>query len=371
MEEVDKTSDFLFYNSDDGTGKVQVIIGDETVWASQRSMAQIFQVTVPTINEHLQNIFKSKELEEDSVIRKIRTTAVDHKEYLTNFYNLDVIIAVGYRVNSYHATKFRIWATRVLKEYLIKGFVLDDERLKQGNNLFNKDFFKELLDRIREIRASEKMFYEKVKELYSTSVDYDKNAPETIAFFQKVQNKLEYAVVGKTAAEIIKSRANSKLPYMNLKSWKNAKKEGNVQKADVTVAKNYLEEDELRELNILVNSFLDYAELQAQRNKIMKMQDWINRVDAFLRFNEYQVLTHSGTIRKDVADKFAEGEYAKYKITQEKDQSLEFRKAIDVIKSTGKLPIEKKGEKDEKSNLTDFDKQLTGLLRTPPPKKDN
>lgn len=288
-----------------------------------------------------------------------------------DFYNLDVIIAIGYRVNSYQATQFRIWATRILRDYLIKGFALDDERLKQGNNLFNKDFFKELLDRIREIRASEKMFYEKIRDLYATSVDYDKNAPETVAFFAKIQNKLEYAIVGQTAAEIIQARANSALPNMNLKTFKNARKGGDIQKADVTVAKNYLEEKEIRELNTLVTMFLDYAELQAERNKLMKMKDWIQKVDGFLRFNEYDVLENAGSVRKDAADSFAHNEYAKYKIIQDKDQSADFKKAIDVMKSTGRLPTETTTTTTTTTEtLSKFDKQLKGLLNTPPPKKD-
>ena len=285
MEDLEKTSDFLFYNSEDGSIKVQVIVGQDTVWTTQKGMAEIFSVEVPAISKHTTNVVSEGELT-DSTISKMEIVQMEGNrevKRVVEFYNLDMIIAVGYRVNSYNATKFRIWATRVLKEYLIKGFALDDERLKQGNNLFNKDFFKELLQRIREIRASEKMFYEKVRDIYATSVDYDKNAPETIAFFQKAENKLEYAIVGKTSAEIIKARANAGLPHMNLKTWKNAKKDGDIQKADVTVAKNYLEEKELQELNTLVNMFLDYAELQAERNRLMKMQNWIDRVDAFLK----------------------------------------------------------------------------------------
>jgi len=371
MEDLERTSDFLFYNSEDGSIKVQVIVGDDTVWTTQKGMADIFDVDVRTVNEHLGNIYSSGELKEDATIRKIRIVQKEGNrdvEREIQFYNLDAIISVGYRVNSYNATKFRIWATRVLKEYLIKGFALDDERLKQGNNLFNKDYFKELLDRIREIRASEKMFYEKVRDIYATSVDYDKNAPETVAFFQKVQNKLEFAIVGKTAAEIIQARANAQLPHMNLKTWKNVKKEGDIQKADVTVAKNYLEEKELKELNTLVNMFLDYAELQAERNRLMKMKNWIDRVDAFLRFNEYKVLDNAGTVRKDVADKFAEGEYAKYKVIKDKDYNKDFDKVVNQIKSTNSLPQEITITEKKES---EFDKNLRGLLKVSPPKKEN
>lgn len=371
MNELEKSSDFLFYASEDGTAKVQVIVGEDSVWTTQKGMGDIFDVESNTITYHLKEIFKSNELDEISVTRKIRATAADGKDYLTNFYNLDAIIAVGYRVNSYNATKFRIWATKILREYLIKGFALDDERLKQGNNLFNKDYFKELLERVREIRASEKMFYEQVKDIYATSVDYDPHSPETKKFFAVVQNKLEYAIVGKTSAEIIRTRANAELPNMNLKTWKNAKKGGDLQKADTTVAKNYLNEDELGTLKILVNMFLDYAELQAQRNKYMKMKDWSNKLDSFLQFNEYNVLDNAGRISKEVADKFAEGEYLKYKIIQEKDQSSEFKKALNTIKRTGKLPSEitNKGD-DIKEAPSQFDQNLKGLLSVPPPKKD-
>ncbi|GAB2840901.1 virulence RhuM family protein [Ferruginibacter profundus] len=373
FDEINGSSRFLFYNGVDGKIHVQVIIGDETVWMTQAGMADVFGIDRTGITKHIQNIYETGELQRDTTSAKNALVQKEGDREVTrsvDFYNLDVIIAVGYRVNSYQATQFRIWATRILREYLIKGFALDDERLKQGNNLFNKDFFKELLDRIREIRASEKMFYEKIRDLYATSVDYDKNAPETIAFFAKIQNKLEYAIVGQTAAEIIKTRANSELPNMNLKTFKNAKRGGDIQKADVTVAKNYLEEKEIRELNTLVTMFLDYAELQAERNKLMKMKDWIQRVDAFLRFNEYSVLENAGSIRKDVADNFAHTEYAKYKIIQDKDQTAEFKKALDIMKSTGRLPTESTHTANTKKNeLTDFDKQLKGLLSVPPPKK--
>lgn len=351
-----KHSDFLFYNAEDGKIKVQVIIGEDTVWVTQRGMSEIFHVEVPAISKHTSNIYDEGELDEVSTVSKMEIVQKEGTRKVkrtVEFYNLDMIIAVGYRVNSFNATKFRKWATSVLKEYLIKGFALDDERLKQGNNLFNKDFFKELLERIREIRSSEKMFYEKVKELYATSVDYDKNAPETIIFFQTVQNKLEYAVVGKTAAEIIKTRANAQLPNMNLRAFKNAKREGEVQKSDVTVAKNYLEEDELKELNGIVTMFLDYAENQAQRNRLIKMQNWVDRLDAFLRFNEYKVLDNSGSMRKDVADKFAHKEYAKYKTIKENDKTSEFNKIVKAINTMGHLPSTKLNEENQSKDLDD------------------
>ncbi len=365
--ELKNTGDFLFYNNEDGAISVQVIVGEETVWTTQRGMAEIFGCSTDNISLHLKNIFNTNELDAFAVTEDISVTASDGKNYNTKFYTLDAIIAVGYRVNSYNATQFRIWANQVLREYLIKGFVLDDERLKQGNNLFNKDHFKELLERIREIRTSEKMFYEQVKDIFTTSEDYDKNSPSAHEFFSTIQNKLEYAIAEKTSAEIIRGRANSTLPNMNLKTWKNVKKGGNIQKSDVTVAKNYLNENELSSLKLLVTMFLDYAELQAQRNIIMKMRDWIKRIDSFLVFNDYKVLDNAGSIRKDVADRFAEGEYEKYKIVQDKDRLSDFKEiARDV--SSGRLP--KKQIKTIKANVEqDFDNKLKGLLNTPPPAK--
>lgn len=364
----DNSSAFLFYNGNDGKIKVQVIIGEETVWTTQKGLSEIFDTSRENITIHLANIFKDGELLEKAVCKEILHTASDGKNYKTKFYNLDAIIAVGYRVNSYKATQFRIWSTKILKEYLIKGFALDDERLKQGNKLFSKDYFKELLERIREIRASERMFYEKITDLYATAVDYDKNDPETHKFFAKVQNKLEFAIVGKTSAEIIKSRADASLPYMGLKTWKNAGREGKVQKSDVTVAKNYLREEEIRKLNTLVNMYLDYAELQVERNRIMKMSDWSSKLDSFLRFNEYDVLDNAGKISKNVADAFAENEYIKFRVIQDRDYKSDFNKVIEQIKTTNTVPEEPNTAEKESPNA--FDRNLKGLLNVPPPKKD-
>lgn len=369
MEEPRSASNFLFYTGNDGATSVQVIVGDETVWTSQKGMAEIFGVQRPAITKHLQNIFSEAELHENSVSSILEHTADDGKVYKTTFYNLDAIIAVGYRVNSFKATQFRIWASKILKEYLIKGFALDDERLKQGNRLFGKDYFKDLLERIREIRASERMFYEKITDLYATSIDYDKTSPETHKFFAKVQNKLEFAIVGKTSAEIIHSRVDSAKPHMGLSTWKNAGKEGKIQKSDVTVAKNYLAEDEIRKLNTLVNMYLDYAELQVERNRVMKMSDWAERLDAFLKFNEYEVLENLGKVRKDVADNFAENEYIKYRVVQDREYKSDFNKLIGEIKKTNSLPSENDSDK-KKEEMNSFDKTLYGLLKVPPPKKD-
>jgi hypothetical protein len=364
--DLSRKSDFLFYNSEDGNITVQVIVGEDTVWTTQKGMAEIFSVEVPAISKHVGNIIEEGELNTSTISKMeiVQKEGSRDVKRTVEFYSLDMIIAVGYRVNSYNATKFRIWATKVLREYLIKGFAMDDERLKQGNNLFNQDYFKELLERIREIRSSEKMFYEQVRDLFATSVDYDKKSNEAINFFATIQNKLEYAVTGHTAAELIKNRANSELPNMNLKTWKNVKKGGEIQKTDVTVAKNYLTETELKPLRLLVTMFLDFAELQAQRNSLMKMSDWIERVDSFLKFNDYKVLTNAGSIRKEVADNFAKGEYEKYKIIQNRN-ALAFKSSVRHILETGKLPSEVKED-----TTSEFDKHLKGLLSVPPPKKE-
>jgi len=369
MDEINKQSDFLFYNSEDGSITVQVIVGDDTVWTTQKGMSEIFDVESNTITYHIGEIYKSGELEQGATTRKIRVVQKEGgREVARNidFYNLDIIIAVGYRVNSYNATKFRMWATKILREYLIKGFALDDERLKQGNNLFNKDYFRELLERIREIRASEKMFYEQVRDIFATSIDYDKKSPEAQTFFATVQNKLEYAVTGMTSAEIIKKRADSKQPHMNLQTWKNVKSGGDIQKLDVTIAKNYLTEQELGSLKLLVTIFLDSAELMAKRNLMMKMKDWSKTTDSLLEFYNYEVLQNAGSIRKDVADRFAEAEYEKYKVIRNKNNPSAFLEVTKEITTSGKLPSE---SEEEKEQLSTFDKQLKGLLNVPPPPK--
>jgi hypothetical protein len=295
----------LFYTTADGAVKVEVIFQDETFWLSQKRIAELFGVDVRTISEHLRNIFRSGELVEDSVFRKIRITADDGKNYLTNLYNLDAVIAVGYRVNSHQATQFRIWATQTLKEFIIKGFVLDDERLKQGRH-FGKDYFDELLERIREIRASERRFYLKITDIYEQcSIDYQKDAEITQTFFKTVQNKLHWAITGQTAAEIIAGRADAAKPNMGLATWKNAP-HGKVLKSDGIVAKNYLVEKEIKELERIVSMFLDYAENQAARQIPMRMEDWINKLDGFLQFNEYEILTNAGNVSHEVAKRLAE-----------------------------------------------------------------
>ena len=287
------SSDIILYTADSGDVKVEVLFSDETFWLNQKKLAELFQVDRSVITKHLKNIFAEKELDENSVSAKIAHTAVDGKTYSVQFYNLDAIIAVGYRVNSFQATQFRIWATKTLREFMIKGFVLDDERLKQGKR-FGKDYFDELLERIREIRASERRFYQKITDIYQQcSIDYNRDAEITRKFYKTVQNKLHWAVTGKTAAQLIAERADSSKPQMGLLTWKNSPK-GKILKSDVSVAKNYLNEKEIKELERIVSMYLDYAENQAARQIPMKMSVWVNKIDAFLQFNEYDILKDAG-----------------------------------------------------------------------------
>jgi len=275
----------------------------------------------------LQAIFQTGELSQESVIRKIRITASDGKSYLTNLYSLDAIIAVGYRVNSVQATRFRIWATQTLREFIIKGFVLDDERLKQGKR-FGMDYFDELLERIREIRASERRFYQKITDIYQQcSIDYDKDAEVTLLFFKTVQNKLHWAITGKTAAEIIAERASAKKPHLGLTTWKNAPK-GKILKSDVSIAKNYLEENEIKGLERIVSMYLDYAENQAARQIPMKMMEWVNKLDAFLQFNEYDILNNAGRVSHEIAKALAEQEYEKFRVKQDRSFESDFDKEV-------------------------------------------
>ncbi|MCW5910232.1 MAG: virulence RhuM family protein [Cyclobacteriaceae bacterium] len=334
MDSIDNQANFIFYQSEDGNVRVQVIVdaGKETIWASQKAMAELFGVDRSVVTKHLSNIFSDSELDENSVCAKIAHTAADGKKYNTNFYNLDAIISVGYRVNSLQATQFRKWATSVLKEYLIKGFALNDERLKQGNQLFGKDYFEELLERIREIRASERLFYQKITDIYATAIDYDAHSPVTQDFYATVQNKLHWAIHKHTAAELIQLRARANQPNMGLTSWKNAKTGGKILKTDVAVAKNYLNEKELSELNRVVTMYLDFAENMAKRQKEMKMTDWVDRLDAFLSFNEYDLLKDAGKISTAVAKKVAESEYEKFRVIQDKNFKSDFDRVVEQSK---------------------------------------
>ncbi len=329
-------SEILLYKTSDGNVKVEVFVHDENLWLTQDKIALLFDVQRPAITKHLKNIFESGELEEKSVSSILELTAKDGKNYKTKFYNLDAIIAVGYRVNSKRATLFRIWATERLREYIIKGFTMDDERLKNPTNIFGKDYFEEQLERIRDIRSSERRFYQKITDIYSQcSADYDTNSQETKEFFATVQNKLHWAISNQTAAEIIYSRANANKENMGLTSWKNAPN-GLIRKPDVSVAKNYLNEKELKALNRIVTMYLDYAELQAQRGIVMYMKDWIKKLDAFLQFNEKDILTNSGKVTAALAKEFAEQEYEKYKIIQDKNYISDFDKVIKKLENKQK-----------------------------------
>lgn len=321
-----QSNDIIFYSSPDGDVRVEVFFQEETFWLSQKKMAELFGVESNTITYHLKEIYQSGELEQVSTTRKIRVVQKEGSRDVSrdvDFYNLDAIIAVGYRVNSFQATQFRIWATKTLREFIIKGFVLDDERLKQGKR-FGKDYFDELLERIREIRASERRFYLKITDIYEQcSIDYKKEADITQTFFKTVQNKLHWATTGKTAAQIISERASSTKPNMGLQTWKNAPK-GKILKTDVSIAKNYLIEKEIKELERVVTMYLDYAENQAARQMPMKMTEWITKLDAFLQFNEYQILKDAGKVKHEVAKHLAEKEYEKFRITQDKNFESDF-----------------------------------------------
>lgn len=326
-------SDLIFYSTNDGNINIDVVYEDETFWLSQRQIAELFDVQVPAVSKHLKNIFESGELDEEVVISKMETTtqhgAIEGKTQTkeVNYYNLDAVISVGYRINTTQATQFRIWATKTLKEFIVKGFVLDDERLKQGRK-FGKDYFDELLERIREIRASERRFYQKITDIYKEcSIDYNKDAEMTQTFYKTVQNKLHFAITGNTAPEIIYKRADAEKPNMGLTTWKNSPN-GKILKTDVTVAKNYLSEKELDELNRIVVMYLDFAELQAKKGVLMRMSDWVDKLDAFLTFNDYEILNDLGKIKKTVADKLAAAEYEKFRVQQDRDYVSDFDKEV-------------------------------------------
>jgi len=293
-------SRILFYQSEDGTSRIEVRLEEGTVWLPQVLIAELYQTTKQNISLHIRNIFEEGELQPDSVVKEYLTTAADGKQYRTKYYNLDMILAIGYRVRSHRGTQFRVWATERLREYLVKGFVLDDIRLKEGRSI-GADYFDELLERIRDIRASEKRFYQKIRDIYRLAIDYDPKADTTITFFKTVQNKLHWAITGHTAAELIADRADARKPNMGLTSWKGAK----VRKGDVTVAKNYLNEEEIRNLNRIITMYLDYAEAQAERKQPIYMKDWVQKLDAFLQFNEREILSGSGQVSMEVAKRLA------------------------------------------------------------------
>ena len=323
--------EIIFYRNDEGNVNIEVMFGEENVWLSLNQMAELFERDKSVISKHIKNIFEEQELEKDEVIRNIPTVANDGKTYNVDYYNLDLIISVGYRVKSSQGTQFRKWATKVLREFVVKGFVLDDERLKNGAH-FGKDYFDELIERIREIRASERRFYQKITDIYSEcSIDYNKDSDVTQKFYASVQNKLHWAITGKTAAEIISSRADSTKPKMGLTTWKHAPS-GKVLKCDIKVAKNYLEEKEISELNRIVTMYLDYAENQAKKQIPMKMTDWIKKLDAFLEFNEYKVLHNLGAVSREQANKIAEEEYRVFRVKQDEEFKSDFDILVDSTK---------------------------------------
>lgn len=314
---------FLLYNMPDADGKVQVVIKGETLWCTQKALAQLFGVGVPAISKHLKNIFEEGELVADSVISKMETTAADGKNYTTTYYSLDAIIAVGYRVSSLKATRFRQWATKILNEYIKKGFAMDDERLKQGNAVFGKDYFRELLERIRSIRTSERRIWQQITDIYAEcSTDYDKNSPTTRDFYAMIQNRFHYAITGQTAAEIIYSKADHTKDHMGLTTWKNAP-DGRVLKSDVSIAKNYLQEKEIRQLERAVTGFFDYIEDLIERENTFNMSQFSASVNEFLTFRKYQILPDKGKISAAQAKKKAEEEYDIFNKTQRIDSDFD------------------------------------------------
>ena len=329
--------EILLYKTDNAEVKVEILLQNENLWLTQAKMAELFDVQKAAISKHLKNIFADGELDEKVVVSKMETTtphgAMVGKEQtkFVNIYNLDAIIAVGYRINSKKATMFRIWATQVLKEYIIKGFAMNDERLKDPQNFFGKDYFEEQLERIREIRASERRFYQKITDIYAKcSADYSPDSQITQDFFATVQNKMHYAVTHQTAAEIIYSRADSKKVNMGLTTWKNAPN-GDIRKPDVSIAKNYLSQEEIDTLNRIVTMYLDFAELQAKRGQVMYMKDWVEKLNAFLQFNERDILEDKGKVTHEIAKAFAEGEYDKFRIIRDANYKSDFDKLMESI----------------------------------------
>jgi hypothetical protein len=332
--------EILLFQAGDGTIRLEVRMAGDTVWLTQAQMAELFQTTKQNVSLHIRNIFAEQELRESSVVKEFLTTAADEKNYQTLYYNLDVIISVGYRVKSQRGTQFRIWATQRLREYLVKGFTMDDERLKRAGE---GNYFEELLARIRDIRSSEKVFWRKVLDIYATSIDYDPGVEASQKFFATVQNKMHWAAHGHTAAEVIAQRANASHPNMGLTSWTG----GTPRKSDVSVAKNYLNADELDALNRIVTAYLEFAELQARNRKAMHMKDWIVKLDDFLRLSERQVLMHAGTISHEIAAGKAEEEYEKFHIEQLNEPSeveKHFEATIERLK-TLKQPMKEKSKK--------------------------
>lgn len=326
MQIRNSTADFLVFTKENGENSIEVRVHDEDVWLTQKSMAQLFECSTDNIGLHLKNIFASGELDAEAVTEKSSATASDGKKYMMKFYNLDAIISVGYRINSIRATQFRQWATKVLKTFAVQGYVLDKKRLENGQ-IFDEEYFEHLLDEIREIRASERKFYQKITDIYATAVDYSPAAVISKDFFAMVQNKLHYAIHHHTAAEVIMERADHKKEHMGMTTWKNAPT-GKIVKADVSIAKNYLTKMEMQDLNQFVTMYLDYAERQARRQIPMTMEDWAKRLDVFLEFNEEEILKDKGKVSAEIAKSFAESEFEKYRIIQDKLYQSDFDKLL-------------------------------------------
>lgn len=329
------TAEFLIFQAQSQANGVEVFYKNETLWLTQKAMATLFDVGIPAISKHLKNIFEDGELIEDSVISKMETTAADGKNYMTRYYNLDAVISVGYRVNSTRATQFRQWATAVLRQFAIRGYVLDKKRLENGAFL-TIDYFEHLLAEIREIRLSERRMYQKVTDIYATAIDYNKDAPTTRRFFAKVQNKLHYAIHGNTAAELIMKRADAEKEHMGLTTWENAPK-GKIVKTDVSIAKNYLNGKELESLGRIVNAFLDLAENRAKRHIPMTMEDWAKHIDKFLTMDDRPILLNNGNVSAEEAKEFAESEFEKYRIIQDHLFRSDFDDEIEGLLSDNKL----------------------------------
>ena len=332
--EVNMTNDnnrqFLLYTAPDGDVRVEVVIHDETVWLTQKSIAELFGVKIPAVNKHLTNIYDENELQREatvSILEIVQTEGTRSVKRKVEFYNLNAIIAVGYRVNSYQATQFRIWATKTLREFIVKGFVLDDERLKQGKQRFGRDYFDELLERVREIRASERRFYQKITDIYALSADYDSQSPVTRDFFATVQNKLHWAIHGQTAAELIHNSADAASVNMGLTTWKQAP-HGKILKSDVSIAKNYLNEAHIKELNRIVSAYLDLAENRAQRGIITTMTEWVEFLNRFLELSDYPILADRGKVTALEAKLKAEAEYVSFRVRQDKEYISDFDRKI-------------------------------------------
>lgn len=339
-------AEYLTYVSaiGDNANSVELRYEDENIWLTQKMMSTLYDVSVAAINQHLKKIFEDNELDENAVIKNYLITANDGKNYNTKHYNLQAIIAVGFKINNERAVQFRKWANSIVKDYTIQGWVMDEERLKNGGSILTKDYFEKQLQKIREIRMSERRFYQKVTDIYATAIDYDSTATATRKFFASVQNKLHHSIHGHTAAELIVKRANAEKEHMGLTTWE-AYPDGKIQKYDVTVAKNYLQEKEVRQLERLVSSYLDYAELQAERNIPMTMQDWNEKLNSFLTFMDYEVLQDAGKVSAEIAKLHAETEFEKYRIIQDKLYVSDFDRFMELEEKSN-MPVEQK-EQDE------------------------